>query len=336
MAKQKGTVTEYRSYYLPMHFPVLLLSGDYWKISDIPSGRLHFHNCLEIGVCHSDSGTIEFLGEPLAFQAGDVTVIPKNIPHTTYSTPGTESHWSYIYFDPYELFKNILPATWINYDLSITSGTSRNFVPILSREKYPQVYSLVLSIISELEEQRPSYQLSAKGLLLSLYIELYRIESMEKALGTTVPLKSTGSGSDSPGSPAEQDEEKENALVIAPALNYIEANYNNQFTIEYLAELCYWSPTHFRRVFHDIMGTSPLDFINNTRIAKACNLLRSTEDSILDISENVGFHSVSSFNRCFIKIMQMSPRDYRKQMQRSDKRMENQSIMEYAGWLYPE
>lgn len=249
---------------------------------------------------------------------------------------GTESHWSYIYFDPYELFKNILPATWINYDLSITSGTSRNFVPILSREKYPQVYSLVLSIISELEEQRPSYQLSAKGLLLSLYIELYRIESMEKALGTTVPLKSTGSGSDSPGSPAEQDEEKENALVIAPALNYIEANYNNQFTIEYLAELCHWSPTHFRRVFHDIMGTSPLDFINNTRIAKACNLLRSTEDSILDISENVGFHSVSSFNRCFIKIMQMSPRDYRKQMQRSDKRMENQSIMEYAGWLYPE
>ena len=336
MAKQKGTVTEYRSYYLPMHFPVLLLSGDYWKISDIPSGRLHFHNCLEIGVCHSDSGTIEFFGEPLAFQAGDVTVIPKNIPHTTYSTPGTESHWSYIYFDPYELFKNILPATWINYDLSITSGTSRNFVPILSREKYPQVYSLVLAIIRELEEQRPSYQLSAKGLLLSLYIELYRIESSEKALGTTVPLKSTGSGSDSPGSPAEQDEEKENALVIAPALNYIEANYNNQFTIEYLAELCHWSPTHFRRVFHDIMGTSPLDFINNTRIAKACNLLRSTEDSILDISENVGFHSVSSFNRCFIKIMQMSPRDYRKQMQRSDKRMENQSIMEYAGWLYPE
>ena len=336
MAKQKGTVTEYRSYYLPMHFPVLLLSGDYWKISDIPSGRLHFHNCLEIGVCHSDSGTIEFLGEPLSFQAGDVTVIPKNIPHTTYSTPGTESHWSYIYFDPYELFKNVLPATWINYDLSITSGTSRNFVPILSREKYPQVYSLVLAIIRELEEQRPSYQLSTKGLLLSLYIELYRIESMEKALGTTVPLKSTGSGTDSPTSPAEQDEEKENALVIAPALNYIEANYNSQFTIEYLAELCHWSPTHFRRVFHDIMGTSPLDFINNTRIAKACNLLRSTEDSILDISENVGFHSVSSFNRYFIKIMQMSPRDYRKQMQRSDKRMENQSIMEYAGWLYPE
>ena len=109
-----------------------------------------------------------------------------------------------------------------------------------------------------------------------------------------------------------------------------------QFTIEYLAELCHWSPTHFRRVFHDIMGTSLLDYVNNTRILKSCILLRSTEHSILDISEMVGFHSVSSFNRYFIKLMQMSPREYRKQMQQSEKKAENQSILEFAGWMRPE
>ena len=95
--------------------------------------------------------------------------------------------------------------------------------------------------------------------------------------------------------------------LISPALEYIEKNYMQQFSIEYLADLCHWSPTHFRRVFHDIMGTSPLDYVNNTRILKSCILLRSTEHSILDISEMVGFHSVSSFNRYFIKLMQMSP-----------------------------
>lgn len=83
MAKSKRAVTEYRSYYLPTHFPVLLLSGDYWKISDIPSGSLHFHNCLEIGICHSDSGTLEINGEKQTFHAGDVTVLPRNVPHTT-------------------------------------------------------------------------------------------------------------------------------------------------------------------------------------------------------------------------------------------------------------
>ena len=128
----------------------------------------------------------------------------------------------------------------------------------------------------------------------------------------------------------------ENSLVISPALEYIEKNYMQQFTIEYLAELCHWSPTHFRRVFHDIMGTSPLDYVNNTRILKSCILLRSTEHSILDISEMVGFHSVSSFNRYFAKLMQMSPREYRKQMQQSEKKAENQSILEFAGWMRPE
>lgn len=84
------------------------------------------------------------------------------------------------------------------------------------------------------------------------------------------------------------------------------------------------------------MGTSPLDYVNNTRILKSCILLRSTEHSILDISEMVGFHSVSSFNRYFAKLMQMSPREYRKQMQQSEKKAENQSILEFAGWMRPE
>lgn len=321
MAKVKNIITEYRNYYLPMHFPVLLLSGDYWKISDVPSGRLHFHNCLEIGICHSDKGTMEFYGEPLSFKAGDVTIIPRNVPHTTYSAPGTASHWSYLYFDPQELFRNLLPTTWKNYDLSIYAF--KGYKHILGRQEYPHIYQLVMDIIRELEDQKPSYQISARGLILSLYIELYRIQSLEKSFGIN-----GGGGTD--------ELNPDNALVIAPALDYIEDNYNQQFTIEFLADLCHWSPTHFRRVFHDIMGTSPLDFVNNTRIMKSCNLLRSTEESILDISETVGFHSVSSYNRYFIKIMQMSPREYRKQITDSDKRSQNQSILEYAGWMYPE
>ena len=121
MAKRKNIITEYRNYYLPPHFPVIALSGDYWKISDRPS-------CLEIGICHSDSGCLEFYGEPAPFKEGDITVIPRNVPHTTYSSPGLASHWSYIYIDPKELFRNLLPATWQNHDL--TAYSLNNFKPI--------------------------------------------------------------------------------------------------------------------------------------------------------------------------------------------------------------
>lgn len=108
MPKTKNDIAEYRSYYLPSDFPVLLLSGEHWKISNIPSKHLHFHNCLEIGMCHSESGYMEFNGkERLFFKEGDITCIPRNIPHTTYSSPDTQSHWSYLFLNTQELFKNM-------------------------------------------------------------------------------------------------------------------------------------------------------------------------------------------------------------------------------------
>ena len=60
MARQKNTVIEYRDYNLPTYFPILLLTGEVWRISDIPSQRLHFHNCFEIGLCESDGGFMKF------------------------------------------------------------------------------------------------------------------------------------------------------------------------------------------------------------------------------------------------------------------------------------
>ena len=321
MARPKKTVIEYRSYYLPLHFPVLLLSGDYWRSSDVPSGRLHFHNCLEIGICHSDSGFMEFPGQALSFQEGDITVIPRNIPHTTYSSPGCSSHWSYLFIDPQELFRNLLPNTWKNYELYPFTSV-RSFQFVFSRREHPFLYQLATSVVQELEEKRPAYQISCRGLLLSFYIEIFRIQTQRSAI--------------SPPESREQEGTPDNLLVISPALDYVEKNYMQPFTVEDLAALCHFTPPHFRRVFREIMGVSPQDFITNTRITKACNLLRSTEHSILSISEMAGFHSLSSFNRSFSKIMQQAPRDYRKMMAQSDQLAQSQSIQEYTGWMHPE
>ncbi len=185
MPKPKKIVTEYRNYYLPIDFPVLLLTGEHWKISDIPSPRLHFHNCLEIGVCHSWSGTMKFYSEPLRFQAGDVTCVPRNIPHTTWSDKGDESLWSYIFFDPNELFRDMLPPSDSGLDLSLFSFQS--FRHIMPKAEFPHIYSLTMSVIDELTAMRPNYKLCAKGLLLALSIELYRVQEQENASSRSTP-----------------------------------------------------------------------------------------------------------------------------------------------------
>ena len=44
MARPRSSIMEYRSYELPDDFPLRILSGDTWRISPVPSGRLHFHS----------------------------------------------------------------------------------------------------------------------------------------------------------------------------------------------------------------------------------------------------------------------------------------------------
>ncbi|HWT75136.1 MAG TPA: AraC family transcriptional regulator [Mobilitalea sp.] len=315
MMRHKKIVTEYRHYSLPFNFPVLLLTGERWRISDQKSGRLHFHNCLEIGLCHTDSGIIEIEDKQLNYKAGDITCIPRHIPHTTYSDQGTESLWSYIFVDPEELFGNIFHDSLRNLESPMLD--TQNYQFIMNKEAYSKLYFLVYSIIEEVKEQKPDYQTSVKGLLLSLYVELLRIQYNNSR---NITLK-------------EPKQDADNVLVISIALDFIHKNYMKQVSIEELAKLCHLSESHFRRTFHDIIGAAPLDFLNSTRIDEACKLLRSTEASILTVSEQVGFHSISSFNRCFTKLMGTSPRIWRKQTLLSEANSTKASILKFTGWI---
>ncbi|UQZ34857.1 AraC family transcriptional regulator [Paenibacillus sp. PK3_47] len=313
MPRKKKPVIEYRHYSLPIHFPVLLLSGERWKISDIKSEHLHFHNHLEIGICHSDSGSMEIKGETIRFQAGDVTFLPRYLPHTTYSSPDEASLWSYLFFSPEELFQHSFKSAYSSFEPNLWRVQGKNCV--LNKEQFPKVYSLATSVVEELKQQKPYYQESAYGLLLSLYIELLRIHSTNETL-----------------TEQEADQSLRGDFVISPALEYITKNYMTPITIDFLAELCHLSTTHFRRKFHEIMGTAPLDFLSSTRIEEACKQLKSTDDSILSISERVGFHSISSFNRCFSKLMGSSPKEWRKGAQ-SEALSAKASILEFTGWV---
>ncbi|MCR4727550.1 MAG: AraC family transcriptional regulator [Lachnospiraceae bacterium] len=315
--KKKSTIIEYRNYFLPPEFPVLLLSGDHWKISDIPSGRLHFHNCLEIGFCHSESGIMEFFGNEYHFKAGDLTFIPKNIPHTTYSDKGCESRWSYLFLEPSEIFEGILPPSVADFEFSF--NPENGYTPIISAEAYPGINQLVIAIIRELEEKKAGYQTISKCLLATLCLVLLRLQDDLRKKNDSV------SGA-----------KAEDYLIIQPVLKFIEKNYAENFSTDSLADLCHLSPTHFRRIFLRIMGTNPLDYLNSVRIFRACDLLRSTEDSVLSISETVGFKSIATFNRRFSELMRMTPRDYRTHMRQSEKSNEKQTILEFTGWLLPE
>jgi transcriptional regulator GlxA family with amidase domain len=61
------------------------------------------------------------------------------------------------------------------------------------------------------------------------------------------------------------------------------------------------------------LGLSFVTYLNTLRIHNACDLLEDTDKKMAEISADVGFGSIRSFNRAFQTAMNMSPSDYRNQ-----------------------
>ena len=65
------------------------------------------------------------------------------------------------------------------------------------------------------------------------------------------------------------------------------------------------------RFFKKHMGLTSIQYINNYRLEKAAYLLTSTNNSIMDISLEVGFDNLSYFNKLFKKKYNITPKEFR-------------------------
>lgn len=81
------------------------------------------------------------------------------------------------------------------------------------------------------------------------------------------------------------------------------------------AQLIHLSEGAFSRFFRAHTGKTFPEFINELRIGRACRLLTETEKNITEVAFESGFTNLSNFNRQFLRLKAVSPREYRRQMQ---------------------
>lgn len=98
---------------------------------------------------------------------------------------------------------------------------------------------------------------------------------------------------------------------VKEAINYIEQNFQNDISIDNIAELCGIDRSYFGKIFRESIGRSPQEFLINYRMVKATELLKLTSLSISDISSAVGYKNQLHFSRAFKKIYGISPREWR-------------------------
>lgn len=95
------------------------------------------------------------------------------------------------------------------------------------------------------------------------------------------------------------------------SLHYIHENYRNDIQIGDIASALAIDRTYLYKMFMNNIHCSPQAYLINHRIAKACELLISTDRNISDIAFSVGFSDLSNFCKQFRKRNEMSPKKFR-------------------------
>ena len=107
----------------------------------------------------------------------------------------------------------------------------------------------------------------------------------------------------------------ENTSAFYSVIDFCSRNFKDDITLDYVAESLHLSKYYISRLINQKLHQNFSEYISALRISEACQLLKESNMKIADISEDVGFGTIRSFNRSFKQIMNASPAEYRSKIE---------------------
>lgn len=147
----------------------------------------------------------------------------------------------------------------------------------LYRENYTAVKSILDNMVTEYENKPDC----AKSMLISQFIQLAVMLSRLYSFDV--------------------DRNEHDVINIAKAVSYIENHFDKNISVAKLSELSYYSERHFMRIFKNAYGCSPIEYIIDLRINRACTMLKNLNLTISETAKKCGFDDVNYFSRLFKK-----------------------------------
>ena len=245
----------------------------------------HFHPFTEIFYITEGKGSFHLDDEWINVSAGDLIIINPNCLHTEKSII-SNNPLEYIVLGIDNISLNELESK----PQKIDSQNTNKLFKILNYKDDKHIIKFLDALITELDEKKSHYEISCKG-LLSLFI-VYILRSTKNDLKITKDSKLLN-------------------LECMKIKNYLDSNYTQNITLDFLAELSYLNKFHLVHTFTKQIGTSPINYLITKRIDESKNLLTTTNFSIRDISSIVGFSNSSYFSHMFKKTTGCSPKEYK-------------------------
>lgn len=106
--------------------------------------------------------------------------------------------------------------------------------------------------------------------------------------------------------------ETDTRSLLFTIFRFIQKNYRLECTLEALSRGTGYDYAYLSRYFKRFTGMSFNEYVNKVRISHACYLLTNNNMSVFEISEECGFKSLRSLNRNFLKVVGVTPTEYKK------------------------
>lgn len=258
----------------------------------IRSFPLHWHDDFELIYCTEGEMQVTLWGKAHSLHAGDLIII---LPHAVHSIEqGDQKDGAYF---------NIL------FHAALFKGSENDpcydkyVVPFLNGERTMECFfpagtsfnrTVTPCILPLLEHRKESYTTHELMIKSSLFFLLHHMS-----------LHSIAATSDNSHLQLSYSRLKN-------ALYYVQKFYDCDISIKKAAEQCGFSESHFMKLFRELTGMSFNAYLVDYRLQLAAKQLSETDNKVIDIMENCGFHNQSYFTRAFQKKYQKSPLLYRK------------------------
>lgn len=256
---------------------------------------LHRHDEWQITLIEQGEGTLIAGNEMHAFRSGDIFVIGAKLPHLFKSNPEyfeekppRLTKACSVYFNSSDTLNGLFELPEMKLASAFLAKNKHGF-------KVPAPY--VKSIKAKL------FQVHEANGIDTLFNFLKLVNGLQEMNEALQPLCS-----DLYSTNVSENE----GMRLSKIINFITENYNNQISLEDVANAAFMTPQAFCRYFKKHTGHTFVSFLNEVRINDACKSLISGEkaDCISGVAYKAGFNSITNFNRVFKSIIGQSPRAY--------------------------
>lgn len=259
-----------------------------WLNEQYTDFALHWHHALELIIPVENYYDVIAGDVPYHILSDEILLIPPGVMHQLIAPPKGKR---FIFLFDISYLAKLKGFSGIQSSLTSSVHITKNSHP----NTYNSVYSLLVQIRNEYFNGNEYSELMIYSLLIKLFVHLGRNHINNNELFPNVrPYK-----------------QKEYVQKFNNLLEYIDAHYTDDMTLEEAASMIGFSKYHFTRLFKQYTNYTFYDYLYYRRLKCAEELLTRDDLSITDIALYSGFPSLSSFNRNFKKQKNCTPSEYR-------------------------